>query len=83
MLGNLAIAMENEQGVPDVQGAFDALYGNDGVLETNRGRWIDSKQSAFAAPLGSPIPQDRKPSNSRERVAFIDERARALDLLRD
>lgn len=83
ILGNLAIAMENEQGVPDVQGAFDALYGNEGLLETNRQRWIDSKQSAYAAPLGQPIPEDRKPTNARERVAFIDERARALDLLRN
>lgn len=73
-LGNLAIAMTDENGVPDVQGAYNILYGNDGVLETNRQRWIDTKLAADQAPFGRTIPADQKPQTARERVAYIDER---------
>lgn len=77
VLGNLAIAMSDEYGVPDVEGAYKALYGDDGVLETNRQRWIDTKRPAAFAPNGTTIPADRKPQTPRERVAYIDERIRA------
>ena len=64
-LGNLAISMETDKGVPDVQAAYELIYGGEGVLETNRTRWIDSKRGAFSAPLGSTIPADQKPQNAR------------------
>lgn len=73
VLGNLAIAMAGDDGVPDVSGAYNTLYGNEGLLEEERTRWIDSKR-AFSAPLGSAIPADQKPKTAAERVAYIDER---------
>ena len=78
VLGNLAIAMEGPDGVPDVQGAYEALYGDQGFVESQRSQWIDSKRSALP-PLGTSIPEDRRPKNARERVSYIDERLRALD----
>lgn len=78
VLGNLAIAMEDDKGMPDVQGAYNILYGEDGVLEINRQRWIDTKSGAAQAPLGRTIPTDQKPKNAKERIAYIDERMRAL-----
>lgn len=78
-LGNLAIAMENEDGIPDVQGAFDLLYGDDGVLEINRQHWIETKTGAPQAPGGRSVPVDKKPTNAAERVAYIDERIRAQE----
>lgn len=79
-LGNLAIAMEDEQGLPDVQGAYNLLYGDDGVLETNRERWIASKTGAAQAPLGRSLPADQKPQTRAERIAYLDERMRAIDM---
>lgn len=79
ILGNLAIAMTDEEGVPDVLGAYNRLYGEDGLLETNRSRWIQSKTGAITAPLGSSGSSERRPTNRRERVAFLDARMRALD----
>lgn len=78
-LGNLAIAMENEEGIPDVQGAYNLLYGDEGVLEINRQRWIETKTGASQAPSGRSVPVDKKPTNAAERVAYIDERMRALE----
>lgn len=78
-LGNLAIAMSDDEDVPDVQGAYTLLYGEEGVLETNRKRWIDSKTGAAQAPLGTSIPADKKPQSKSDRIAYIDERMRALD----
>lgn len=79
VLGNLAIAMEKD-GVPDVQGAYQRLYGD--VLETNRERWIASKTGAYAAPAGTSIPAEQRPKSKSERISYIDERVRALDAQR-
>lgn len=79
VLGNLAIAMTGEDGIPNVQGAFERLYGSEGVLELQRQQWIDSKRGAYSAPLGSSIPADQRPQTKSERVAYIDERMRALE----
>lgn len=79
VLGNLAIAMADEQGLPDVQGAYDRIYGQEGVVEQRRQAWIDSKRGAFAAPLGTQIPADRKPQTRAERVQYMDERMRAFE----
>lgn len=79
VLGNLAIAMADEEGVPDVQGAFESLYGETGVLETNRQRWIDSKTTAAIPPAGRTIPSDERPASRRERVAYFDDRVAALE----
>jgi hypothetical protein len=80
VLGNLAIAMTDpETGVPDVEGAFTAIYGDEGLLETNRSRWIESKRSAFTAPLGTTIPADRKPQTRSDRVNYVDQRLASLE----
>lgn len=79
VLGNLAIAMADENGIPDVQGAYNAIYGNDGVLETRRSQWIQSKTGAFTAPLGSSIPAEHRPQTARDRVNYIDSRLQAFD----
>jgi DNA repair exonuclease SbcCD ATPase subunit len=78
VLGNLAVALETEEGVPDVQGAYEAIYGEQGVLELRRQSWIESKQRASAPPLGTSIPADRRPATRQDRVAYIDERLRTL-----
>lgn len=77
-LGNLAIAMEKD-GTPDVQGAYNLLYGEAGVLETNRQRWIASKTGAPMPPIGTSIPADQRPTTKAERISYVDERMRALD----
>jgi DNA repair exonuclease SbcCD ATPase subunit len=79
VLGNLAIAMVDEEGVPDVLGAYNRLYGEGGLLETNRKRWIDTKTGALTAPLGHGDTSEKRPTNRKERVAYIDARLRALD----
>lgn len=79
VLGNLAIAMPDDDGVPDVRGAFEALYGEQGILEANRQRWIDSKQGAAIPPAGRTIPSDERPSDRRGRVTYFDERVAALE----
>lgn len=81
VLGNLAIAMEDDTGIPDVEAAFAAMYGDDGVLEENRSRWIASKTGAFAAPAGTSIPAEQRPATARERAEYIDRRVAALDEL--
>jgi len=78
-LANLAISMADAQGVPDVEGAYNLLYGNEGVLEANRSRWIASKTGAFTPPAGNTIPAEQRPKTARERAAYIDERVRALE----
>lgn len=78
-LGNLAIAMPDDQGVPDVTAAYDLLYGSEGVLETNRQRWIETKTGAAQAPLGRSIPVDQRPKSAGDRIAYIDKRMQALD----
>lgn len=79
ILGNLAIAMKDEDGVPDVQAAYNRLYGEDGLLEINRARWIDTKTGALRAPHGHSGASDKRPTNRRERVAFLSERMQRLD----
>lgn len=81
VLGNLAVAMADADGVPDVQGAFNALYGESGLLERQRSQWIDSKMGAFTAPLGTTIPADKRPQGRAERIDFVDRRLQALDQL--
>lgn len=78
-LGNLAISMPDENGIPNVQAAYNLLYGEEGVLETNRQQWIASKTGAATPPLGTSIPADKKPQSKADRIAYIDERMRALD----
>lgn len=79
ILGNLAIAMADEDNVPDVQGAYQRLYGEEGFLETRRQQWIDSKTGAAMPPLGRTIPADKKPQTAEERVNYMDERWRQLE----
>lgn len=79
ILGNLAIAMADEEGVPDVQSAYNALYGEQGLLERKRTQWIDSKTGAYTAPMGTSIPADKRPATRAERVDFVDRRLQALD----
>jgi hypothetical protein len=79
VLGNLAIAMADEDGVPNVQAAYNQLYGSEGVLEAARERWIASKTNAPRPPVGTSIPADQKPKTKAERIAYMDERMRALD----
>lgn len=79
VLGNLAIAMAGDDGVPDVQSAYSVLYGNEGVLETNRQRWIDSKLDAPRPPAGKSVPAEKKPQNKNDRIAYIDEMMARLD----
>ncbi|MGH9960427.1 MAG: hypothetical protein ACREBC_25445 [Pyrinomonadaceae bacterium] len=79
ILGNLAIAMVDEEGVPDVVSAYNRLYGEGGVLETNRSRWISTKHGALPAPLGHAGSSEKRPTNRKERVAYLDSRMRSLD----
>ena len=79
VLGNLAIAMTGEDGIPDVQGAYERIYGEQGVLESRRQSWIDNKRGALSAPLGTAIPADKRPQTRSDRVAYIDERMRAIE----
>lgn len=75
VLGNLAIGMPDEEGLPDVRAAYQALYGpQDSVLEVNRARWITTKTSAQPAPLGTTIPADKKPRTAADRIAYADQR---------
>jgi hypothetical protein len=83
VLGNLAIAMSGEDGVPDVQGAFNALYGEQGLLERQRKQWIDSKTGAYTAPMGTSIPEDKRPTTRAERIDFVDRRLQHLSQLQD
>lgn len=78
-LGNLAISMKDANGVPDVEGAYSLLYGNDGVLEVNRARWIATKTGAIVPPAGTTIPAEQRPKTARERANYIDERVAALE----
>ncbi len=78
-LGNLAISMEREDGVPDVQGAYNLLYGETGVLEAERENWIASKTGAFQAPGGRTAPSVQNPQTPRERAQYFDERLRATE----
>lgn len=78
VLGNLAIANETDDGVPDVQTAYNLLYGEDGVVELERSNWIDTKTGAFAAPGGRSA-ELKKPETASERASYIDERMAQLD----
>lgn len=76
-LGNLAIAMEDDEGIPDVQGAYNLLFGDEGVVETNRSRWIETKTGASQAPAGRSTPVEKKLTTPADRIRYIDERVRA------
>lgn len=78
-LGNLAISMPNGQGVPDVEAAYNLLYGDQGVVESEREQWIARKMGADRPPLGTSIPADQRPKTAAERIAYMDERMRAHD----
>jgi hypothetical protein len=79
VLGNLAIAMTDAEGVPDVQGAYNALYGTEGLLEVNRTRWYATKTSAAQPPSGTTVPADQKPKTPRERARAMDARLAAIE----
>lgn len=79
VLGNLAIAMSDDEGIPDVQGAYNALYGTEGLLEVNRSRWYASKTGAAQPPAGTTVPADQKPKTGRERARAMDARLAALE----
>jgi hypothetical protein len=79
VLGNLAISMEDEDGIPDVQGAYNALYGTEGLLEVNRERWFASKTGAAQPPSGTTVPADQKPSTPRDRARAMDARLAAME----
>jgi hypothetical protein len=51
-IGTLALQLRNDQGAPDVQGAYERIYKT--VLEKQRSRWTDSKRQAQQAPVGVP-----------------------------
>lgn len=78
VLGNLAISMADDDDIPDVQGAYEALLGDSGIFETRFQQRIESKRGAAQAPLGTSIPADKKPRNAEERIAYMDERWRAM-----
>jgi hypothetical protein len=80
-LGNLAIQMADERGVPDVEGAYRLLYGEAGVLETNRERWIASKTGAWQPPNGTTVPATQRPANRAERIAYFDQRVAQQDAM--
>lgn len=78
-LGNLAIQLADDRGVPDVQQAYGMLYGEDGVLEEERRSWIDSKRNAAQAPSGQSGTGRPDLSTRKARVDYINERARAQE----
>lgn len=78
VIGNLAIAMENDDGIPDVRAAYQAVYGEEGVLELNRKQWIESKAGAAQAPSGRTVTTTQKPRTAAERVDYMDNRWREL-----
>lgn len=78
VLGNLAIAMEDDEGIPDVRAAYERMFGSEGVLESRRQRWIETKTGAAMPPLGTSIPAEQRPQTPAARVDYIDERWRAL-----
>lgn len=82
VLGNLAIAMTDEEGIPDVQGAYNALYGTEGMLEVNRKRWYASKTGAAQPPSGTTVPADQTPKTPRERARLMDARLAAQEAQR-
>jgi hypothetical protein len=82
VLGNLAIAMAGSDGVPDVPGAYQAIYGDDGVLTARQQQAQEQRKArpAFAAPGGSSRGDGglEKPKTRAERTHYIDERIRAM-----
>ena len=78
VIGNLAIAMEDEDGVPDVMGAYQRLYGDDGVLEAVREQWIETKTSAGQAPSITALKAEKKLDTPAQRIDYIDRRARDM-----
>jgi len=79
VLGNLAIAMEREDGVPDVEGAYNALYGKNSVVERAFATRVARKQGVPQAPSGKSAPAFKKPTTGRERAQLFDERLRAME----
>lgn len=79
VLGNLAIAMADDDDVPDVAGAYQRLYGENGIIETRFQQRIDNRLNANQAPLGTAIPAEKKPQNAAERVQYMDRRVRDLE----
>jgi len=78
-LGNLAIAMEREDGVPDVEGAYNALYGKDSVVERAFANRVAKRQGVPQAPGGQSAPAFKKPTTGKERAQLFDERLRAME----
>lgn len=74
VLGNLAIAMADDDEVPDVQGAYERLYGDSGIIESRFQQRIESRRGAAQAPAGTTIPAEKRPQTKEERIAFMDQR---------
>lgn len=79
VLGNLAIAMEREDGVPDVEAAYNELYGKDSVVERSFAQRVAHRQGAPRVPQGLPAPSQKKPTTGRERAQLFDERLSAME----
>jgi hypothetical protein len=80
VLGNLSVALEDAQGVPNVEAAYNLLYGGDeSFVEDVRAQWIASKTDAVVPPLGTTVPADQRPQTPRERIAWMDERMARLE----
>lgn len=80
-IGNLAIAMAGDDGVPDVQGAYNELYGKDGLVEEEWSSRVQTRTGAYQAPGGrtAPASKDTSKMTGRERAQYFDERLRALE----
>lgn len=79
VLGNLAIQMEREDGVPDVEAAYNALYGKNSVVERAFATRVAKRQGVPQAPGGKTAPAFKKPTTGRERAQLFDERLRAME----
>lgn len=79
VLGNLAIAMEREDGVPDVEAAYNELYGKNSVVERSFAQRVAHRQGAPRVPQGQPAPSQKKPTTGRERAQLFDERLAAME----
>lgn len=63
-VGQLAQQMRNEQGIPDVKGAFQRL---DGLSKARQSEYVQGKREALPAPYGQP---------GSEKVNLRDDQAR-------
>jgi hypothetical protein len=78
VLGNLAIAMADDDDVPDVNGAYALIYGDQGLVSAELRAVYESKTGAQQPPLGTTIPAENRPKTAQERIDYIDKRARDM-----